>query len=348
MTWLRSPRWGLLCGVWAIVVIVATPVISVACWDQLSAGESLSSTIRNIGLVAAALIGLPLAFWRSTTADRQSNTALEQSTTAITQVGIASQGLLNERYQKGAEMLGGSVLTVRLGGIYALQRLAEERPDDYHIQIMNLLGAFVRQPTQSDIARDGPVAMDVQEAMNAIVHRSHAGHQIERDAEYVLDLSGANLIGVNLEDANLSGAMLDGTYWGTASLAGVDLSDTSLNHASFFAGRSQMEIHRAKMRRADLTDAGLSDVRLVDVDLSGAHLDRAILSRATLTRTDMTDASLTETVLNGARFVNVKGLDQQELTRATADIDNPPTFMDCVDSRTGEELVWRPRSGPRN
>ena len=339
MTWLRSPRWGLLCGVWAIVVIVATPVISVACWDQLSAGESLSSTIRNIGLVAAALIGLPLAFWRSTTADRQSNTALEQSTTAITQVGIASQGLLNERYQKGAEMLGGSVLTVRLGGIYALQRLAEERPDDYHIQIMNLFCAFVRQPTQSDIARDVRVAMDVQEAMNAIVLLSQDPRQIER-----LDLSGANLVGLNLEDANLSGAMLDGTYWGTASLAGVNLSDTSLNSASFFAGSFEMEIHRAKMRRADLTDAGLSDVRMVDVDLSDAKLDRANLSRATLTRTNMTGASLIGTVLNGARFYDVKGLDQRELYRAAPDLDKPPTFTGCLDSGTGEALVWPPKS----
>ena len=343
MTWLRSPRWGLLCGVWAIVVIVATPVISVACWDQLSAGESLSSTIRNIGLVAAALIGLPLAFWRSTTADRQSNTALEQSTTAITQVGIASQGLLNERYQKGAEMLGGSVLTVRLGGIYALQRLAEERPDDYHIQIMNLFCAFVRQPTQSGLARDGRVAMDVQEVMNAIVRLSQDPRQIER-----LDLSGANLMGVRLEEVNLSRAILDGTAWGGASLAGVNLSNTSLNDARFSACGSEMAIHRAKMCRADLTDAKLHGVRLVRVDLSDAILDGANLSWATLIRTDMTGASLTKTVLDGAHFSDVKGLDQRALLRATPIIDNPPTFMDCVDSKTGEELVWPPLSAPRS
>ena len=334
MTWFKPPAvWYI---VWANVVIVATALISFWCWDQLSAGESLSSTIRNIGLVAAALIALPLAFWRSTTAD-------QQSTTAIRQVGIASQGLLNERYQKGAEMLGGSVLTVRLGGIYALQRLAEERPDDYHIQIMNLFCAFVREPTESGLAWGIPVTMDVQEAMNAIVHLSQNGRQIER-----LNLSGANLIRVNVENANLSGAILDRTDWGGASLAGVNLSDTSLTNAIFFAGSSEMEIHRANMRRADLTDALLSDVRLVDVDLSGAILDGANLSRATLIRTDMTGASLIGTVLNGAHFVDVKGLDQRELSRATADIDNPPTFMDCVDSKTGEELVWRPRSAPRS
>ena len=102
-------------------------------WEWLSGGESGSTTIRNIALVAAGLIALPLAIWRGVVANRQANTA--------------QQGLLNERYQKGAEMLGNGVLSVRLGGIYALQRLAEESPGQYHIQIMRLFCAFVRSPT---------------------------------------------------------------------------------------------------------------------------------------------------------------------------------------------------------
>ena len=63
----------------------------------------------------AAGVGLPLAIWRTKTADRQADTA--------------QQSLLNERYQKGAEMLGNSALAVRMGGIYALQRLAEDHPE---------------------------------------------------------------------------------------------------------------------------------------------------------------------------------------------------------------------------
>ena len=49
-------------------------------------------------------------------------------------------------------MLGSEVLSVRLGGIYALQRLAEEWPDQYHIQIMRLFCAFVRLPTSITVA----------------------------------------------------------------------------------------------------------------------------------------------------------------------------------------------------
>ena len=68
------------------------------------------------------------------------------SGTAFVQAETTQQILLNDRYQRGAEMLGSTVLVVRLGGIYALNRLAEEHPQQYHIQVMELLCAFARNP----------------------------------------------------------------------------------------------------------------------------------------------------------------------------------------------------------
>ena len=59
---------------------------------------------------AAGLIALPLALWRGHVAEQQAN--------------AAQQSLRNERYQKGAEMLGSEVLSVRLGGIYGLQQFS--------------------------------------------------------------------------------------------------------------------------------------------------------------------------------------------------------------------------------
>ena len=90
----------------------------------LSNLESWSTIIRNFGLVIAAGIALWFAKKRIAVSDRQAETA--------------QRGLLNERYQKGAEMLGSKVLSVRLGGIYALHRLAEDEPEQYHVQIMRL------------------------------------------------------------------------------------------------------------------------------------------------------------------------------------------------------------------
>ena len=121
---------------WALVVMVASGLASVAYWDSLNVNESSSATIRNLTLVVSVVIALPLAIWRSVVAARQAETAYH--------------GLLNERYQKGSEMLGSNVLSVRLGGIFALRRLAEEHPEEYHVQIMRLFCAFVRHPIDTN------------------------------------------------------------------------------------------------------------------------------------------------------------------------------------------------------
>ena len=207
-------------------------------WDWVrTAGDSVesgSTTIRNLGLVIAGLIALPLAIWRSVVAHKEAN--------------VAQQGLWNERYQKGAEMLGSAVLSVRLGGIYALRKLAEEHPEQYHIQIMELFCAFVRNPTNDNDIEFHPerderrsklgleLRMDVQEVMKAIGSRSSAGHSIERSHQYRLylhdaDISRSQLLSANLSDAWLSGANLSGAMLHNADLSGAMLRDTDLSGA---------------------------------------------------------------------------------------------------------------------
>ena len=95
-------------------------------WDWLretpNGYESGSTTVRNLGLIVAGLIALPLTLWRIWVADRQAKAAQKQVETSQDQVTTSQRSLLNERYQKGAEMLGSEVLSVRLGGIYALAK----------------------------------------------------------------------------------------------------------------------------------------------------------------------------------------------------------------------------------
>ena len=47
-------------------------------------------------------------------------------------------------------MLGSEILPVRLGGVYALQRLAENYRQSYHVQVMELFCAFVRNPKDNE------------------------------------------------------------------------------------------------------------------------------------------------------------------------------------------------------
>ena len=102
-----------------VILLVVGVLLSVAFWEWLRDGtyslESRGTTIRNLGLLIGGAITLVFAIWRSLVAERQADAAQRQADTA-------QQELLNERYQKGAEMLGSNFLSVRLGGIYALRR----------------------------------------------------------------------------------------------------------------------------------------------------------------------------------------------------------------------------------
>ena len=142
--------WRFFCGiplpwwiaVWTVVLIIAAGAVWVMCPAWLTGGESASTTLRNLGLILGAAIGLPIAIWRSIVAERQAEAAHRQSDSAM-------QILLNDRFQKAAEMLGNpDVESVRIGGIHALARLANEYPGSFHIPVMQLFSAFVVDRTR--------------------------------------------------------------------------------------------------------------------------------------------------------------------------------------------------------
>jgi hypothetical protein len=63
-------------------------------------------------------------------------------------VGLTREGQITERFTKAITQLGDKNLDVRLGGIYALERIARESAKDYG-PIMEVLTAFLREHARS-------------------------------------------------------------------------------------------------------------------------------------------------------------------------------------------------------
>ena len=253
-------------------------------WDWLRGGgsepASNGDTLRNAGLMLGGIIALIFALWRGWVAQ-------QQSTAAQRQADISQQSMLNERYERGAEMLGSDVLSVRLGGIYALRRLAEEHPELYHVQVMQLFCAFVRNPVGlsglvelSEIETEPPHGVpplreDVQAIMDSIGGRNSNHLAIEEKAKFRLNLRGSDLGGAMLIGANLSGV-----HWESSS------------------EQSAMEPLRTG-GFTDLTNARLCSARLAFADLSKARIANACLCNASTLRTDMSEVDLTAANLHG-------------------------------------------------
>ena len=271
--------------------------------------ESGSTTIRNIGLAIAAAVALIVAIWRGQVAEAQNE--------------VSRQDLMNERYQKGAEMLGHKVLAVRLAGISALQRLAEQDRLQYHVQVARSLCAFVRYPTPDDKIQTGiyyddeggrhyhPLRDDVQTILNILGSRDHQLSEFEKDNDFDIDLRGSDLIG--------------------ADMVGMNLSDVDLGSA---------KLHGSDLRGADLSGANLGSAVLCDAKLQGAILYG----------TDFFIANLTNTIFVGRSHgrrrarIAARGLTQDALLLAFYEPGEPPIFSGMQDPSS--ELPLRVRELP--
>ncbi len=206
------------------------------------------------------------------------------------------QGQITERFTKAIGQLGdSSKLDVRLGGIYALERIARDSADD-HRTIMEVLTAFLREhsweatpaqvsATQKDAGRR--LRTDLQ-AVATVLGRRRREYEGERDQLDLggVHLEGADLRGAHLEGAILRGARLEGAILMGARLEGADLRGARLEGA-FLMGA---HLEGAFLRGAYLEGAILMDARLEGAFLEGARLEGAFLVDAHLEGADLEGA----------------------------------------------------------
>ena len=246
------------------------------------------------------------------------------------QLKISSEGQITDRYNKAVENLGDDAVDVRLGGIYALQRIMEDSPRD-HPTIANVLTTYIRTHTtkphkKPEEGDEGGVGADVAAALTILAHRDQT-----HDGTFTLDLRHTHLPNIelpplsdshfaHLNDANLEGANLNGADLTNADLFGADLAGANLNHADLFgadlfgAFLNGADLTNANLTGADLTGAHLDDANLNGANLNGANLNHADLTNADLNHADLTNANLEGANLEGANLEGANLTDAWNLT----------------------------------
>lgn len=222
---------------------------------------------------------------------------------------LSREGQVTDRYTKAIEQLGSDKLDVRIGGIYALERIARDSAKD-HPTVMEVLAAFIREhsrepwplPDPRDPEQQRLTRPDVQAAVTVVGRRD-----AKRDIEPI-DLSGADLIRVNLTGP-LSGANFIFANFIFANLSGANLtaaklSNADLSHADFTGANLTGAELMTSLSGATLTRANLTDARLIYADLSGASLSNANLTRANLSKANLTAALLDGANVEGANLID--------------------------------------------
>jgi hypothetical protein len=186
---------------------------------------------------------------------------------------LTQQGQLTERYTKAIEQLGSDKLDVRLGGIYALERMAVDSKRD-HPTVVEVLSAFVREHSQpptepsSDAAdangeastpSPGPrPPTDVQAAVT-VLGRLPQRAGVRRGALSFAHLEGADLTGAHLEGAILHGTHLQGAILRGAHLEGAILRGAHLEGAILISvhGLTQGQLNQTSLDGETFLPSGL-------------------------------------------------------------------------------------------
>jgi uncharacterized protein YjbI with pentapeptide repeats len=217
----------------------------------------------------------------------------------------AQQGQVTDRYTKATEQLGSDKPEVRLGGIYALERLMTDSARD-HRTIVEVLTSFVRMHAQDPppVGSDaGNLAADVQAALTVIGRRDES----RENNSLRLDLAGVDFHGKNLGHANLARADLTFARLEIADLSRADLTGALLENA---------RLDSAHLPH-DLAGTFLRDADLVGVDLRGADLRGAELTGAVVEGADLRGAQLAAATLRNA---HLKGVDLSNADLRGADL----------------------------
>ena len=211
------------------------------------------------------------------------------------ELDTAEQGLLTERFIRAIELLGSDRLQIRLGGIYALERIAQDSERD-HWTVMETLCAFARERTQAPRLAPGsqespageenehakptflPPETDVQAALTVIGRRSKERRKWEKKENKRLDARGAHLEKADFARAHWEGADLRGTHLEGAILQGAHLEGTDL----WGAHLEGTDLRRAHLEGANLWLAHLegADLRFTE-GLTQERIDLAIIDEDT-------------------------------------------------------------------
>ena len=322
--------------------------------------ESNSAILRNLVLIIAPVVALILALWRLSIADRQSKIAnLQQKT--------AQQHLLNDRFQKGMEMLVDPSLTIRLGGIASLQKLSLESIENHHLQIMGLFSIFVRYPPKLADNEPEPILfeqfeqenlsyntqrVDIQTILEYLGQRGKKEREFEKLENYILDfrhvdLSFAYIIDSNWSSTNFSSVLLRKAVIIECNLEQAVMSDANLFQTQFRKCiLTNAILHYANMENTiligcDLRNAKFDYCNMVDSVLFKANLENAILYKSDLSGADFKGTNLSDTDLSGAILRNAKNLTQHQIDHALAELGSPPDLTNVKDHVTGKPLVWK-------
>jgi hypothetical protein len=248
-----------------------------------------------------------------------------------------------------ADKDGVPVIPIRLGGIYALERLSRDSPKDAYV-ISKILVQYIqiesnkwKQTLQTSV--ESPSLPDIEASLIVlgIIAGLTPSWRVTDALRFFdtflpnLSLSGRSLAGFQFHRAELSGSKLDiadcaGAKFQECWLTGCTFAYSNLFGCEFNGVEARGVILSSsfgkkssflscKMQEGDLVDANLEQCRFSDSDLSGSILRRAKMRDSIFSNTNVSGVDFGLADLTNVDFRTAIGLTSEQIASA---LHKPP------------------------
>lgn len=344
--------------VWIAILVLAAGV-GVAAWLVLAYGRgdprNSLEAIKTAGTIVIGSGGA-IALWLAVRRQRTAELAVAQKDRELRQKDLdhahtvrdAEERRATELYTMAAAQLGSEHAHVRIAGIYALERLAQNNPDQRQV-IVNVLCAYLRMPHATDDtgstepdpdrellrSQERQVRLTAQRLLAAHLRPGHPGDAFWPDI--TLDLAGATLLGFTLDGCLLHGATFEGSrFHGPAVFSRTEFTGPVSFHNARFAGGTRFTRtvwaghadftgsrfdHEVKFTRAEFRSSATFDGAQFEGDagFADARFDKVWFDNARFAQT---------AVFDGARFAGDASFGEGRY--------NAPHFTGCAYFRSAQ------------
>ncbi|OLF16783.1 pentapeptide repeat-containing protein [Actinophytocola xanthii] len=203
-------------ALWAAGLLVLAAVVVTLLWTTLGSGHSQDSVRLDVIRTGASIVvGTGGAAALLLAARRQRVTELDVRQRDFD----ATERRVTELYGKAADQLGAEQAPVRLAGLFALERLAQQYPD-HRQTIVDLICAYLRMPARPLPRRGSEEAEVRQAAQDLLARHLRPGERFWPDTD--INLAGATLHGLVLTHCEIGSLRCAGaTFVGSATFRGT-------------------------------------------------------------------------------------------------------------------------------
>jgi hypothetical protein len=277
---------------------------------SIESGNNYAKLVDDCRKTTVQIIGGALLLYGLYLTQRRTKATEETLRVSQRTLEVTRETQVTDRFTKAITQLGATdsqgkkQLEIRFGGIYALERIAKDSPDD-HWPIMEILTAYVRENAPCELwieleSEDSRTPEEIPQRYK-IPQFPHPDKDIQAIMTVIgrskreQDKGRLDLISVDLRRAGLQGAHLEMAQFGEANL------------------------ERANLEEAHLERANLGGAHLEGANLEGAYLEPAYLGGAHLEGANLAGAHLEGANLEGADFSTAVALTQEQINVAYGD-----------------------------